>query len=42
MKNQILMTLPPPQVALGLLLISIGFIAKFQIKIDLSDQNNNL
>ncbi len=35
------MILPPPQAALGLLLISIGFLTKFQIKIDLSDKKNN-
>ncbi len=32
------MILPPPQAALGLLLITIGFLMKFQIKIDLSDK----
>ena len=35
------MILPPPKVAIGLLLITIGFFTKFQIKIDLSDQKNN-
>ncbi len=35
------MFLPHPQTALGLLLISIGLITKFQIDIDLSDQKDN-
>jgi len=34
-KNKIYMVLPSPQIAVGLLLISIGIVVTFDIKIDL-------
>ena len=34
-KNKFYMVLPSPQVAIGLLLISIGIVVTFDIKIDL-------
>jgi len=36
------MILPSPQIALGLLLISIGVVVTFDIKIDLFKGNSNL
>jgi len=33
-KNKIYMVLPSPQIAVGLLLISIGIVVTFDIKID--------
>ena len=34
-RNKFFMILPSPQIAIGLLLISIGIVAAFDIKIDL-------
>jgi len=34
-KNKTYMVLPSPQIAIGLLLISIGIVVTFDIKIDL-------
>ena len=35
------MVLPSPKFAFAILLIAIGFLTKFQIKIELSDQKDN-